>query len=204
MERILNNDEKIKRAEEIYARRRGIQNIYEEEENRPGGIYKILFKLLLLINIIIIVICIQNYNEIFKQEFLEKFSNYTNTINEKIAEFVKKIKENNQVIEEKDENSEKVENTEKILTNSEEVVENKEANLEQEIKSNYKFIKPIEGTITSFFGDRTSIYQNVTGFHKGIDIGAAGGTIIKASMEGIVTQVSSQGDYRKSFENRKR
>ena len=35
--------------------------------------------------------------------------------------------------------------------------------------------------------------------HKGIDIGAVSGTKIKSAIEGVVTQVSSKGDYRKSY-----
>ena len=87
--------------------------------------------------------------------------------------------------------------SEKVEDTSEAVVE--EQTIENKIKSSYSFIKPIEGTVTSFFGDRQSKYQNVIGYHTGIDIGAEKGTIIKAAMEGTVTQVSTLGDYRKSF-----
>ena len=57
------------------------------------------------------------------------------------------------------------------------------------------FIKPIEGVVTSGFGARESVYQNVTGNHTGVDIGANSGTQILASMSGVVTQVSREGDY---------
>ena len=214
MEKILSNSEKIRRAEEIYARRKGMQIEEVEEKNNNFGIYKILFRILILINIIISVLCVQNKDYIFKEEFLNKFGTYSNQINEKINLFIIKIK---QVDSQKQEEN-KVEDTAQIKvvdntaqsTKLEEKVENvsvayevKEDTVEDKIKKSYSFIKPIEGTVTSFFGDRVSKYQNVTGFHKGIDIGAVSGTKIKSAIEGIVTQVSSKGDYRKSYKNRK-
>ena len=214
MEKILSNSEKIRRAEEIYARRRGMQVEDVEEKSNNFGIYKILFRILILINIIISVLCVQNKDYIFKEEFLNKFGTYSNQINEKINLFITKIK---QVDSQKQEEN-KVEDTAQIKvvdntaqsTKLEEKVENvsvayevKEDTVEDKIKKSYSFIKPIEGTVTSFFGDRVSKYQNVTGFHKGIDIGAVSGTKIKSAIEGIVTQVSSKGDYRKSYKNRK-
>ena len=87
------------------------------------------------------------------------------------------------------------------MENTEEIA--KELTIVEKIKNSYSFITPVEGTVTSFFGDRQSVYQNVTGYHKGIDIGATSGTIIKASMEGTVIQVSSQGDYGKHLKIQK-
>ena len=210
MEKILSNSEKIRRAEEIYARRKGMQIEEIEEKNNNYGIYKILFRIVVLINIVISVLCIQNKDYVFKEEFLNTFGTYSNKINEKINLFITKIK---QVDNEKQVENKVQETTdEKVVENTidstkvEEKVENvsaayevKEDTVEDKIKKSYSFIKPIEGTVTSFFGDRVSKYQNVTGFHKGIDIGAVSGTKIKSAIEGVVTQVSSKGDYRKSY-----
>ena len=217
MEKILSSSEKIRKAEEIYARRRGLELEETEEKNSNNTIYKILFRILILINIIICVLCFQNKEDIFKQEFLNKFNEYSNQINKKINSFIMQIKENDEKkIEEK-----KVEETAEsevvadttISTEVEQIVENtidnnkvqevKEETITEKIKKSYSFIKPIEGTVTSFFGDRTSKYQNVSGFHKGIDIGAPTGTKIKSSIEGTVSKVSSVGDYRKTCKNRK-
>ena len=71
----------------------------------------------------------------------------------------------------------------------------------QNLKNAYYFIKPIEGIVSSSFGARESKYQNVTGYHTGVDIASKSGTIIKASMEGIVELVSNKGDYRKTYKN---
>lgn len=209
MEKVLTNSERIRRAEEIYARRRGMQIEEAEEKNSNYGIYKVLFRILVLINIIISVLCVQNKEYIFKEEFINKFGIYSNQINEKINLFITKIKQvDNQKQEENKveettgikavEETTKSTETEAKVENMPIVQEEKEETVEEKIKKSYSFIKPIEGTVTSFFGDRVSKYQNVSGFHKGIDVGAMAGTKIKSAIEGTVTQVSSQGDYRKT------
>lgn len=209
MEKILTDSEKIRRAEEIYARRRGIKMENIDENNREFNIYKILFKLIILFNIILVIISVQNREYIFKEDFLGKFSGYSEIINEKVNLFMNFLKEDNKQTTPSDtinNNLTKdkiIENTAQS-TNAEENVEiTKEQSSIEKIKSSYSFIKPLEGTVTSFFGDRESKYQNVTGYHKGIDIGAVSGTKIVSSMGGKVIQVSSEGDYRKSFKNRK-
>ena len=68
------------------------------------------------------------------------------------------------------------------------------------IKQNYSFIVPAKGTITSRYGAREET-EIVSAYHYGIDIGANTGTAIYASMEGTVTTVSSEGDYRKTYRN---
>lgn len=62
------------------------------------------------------------------------------------------------------------------------------------VKSNYSIIKPIEGYITSGFGEREQT-EIISAFHQGIDIGAALGTPIYAGMEGDVVASSFAGDY---------
>ncbi len=210
MEKILTDSEKIRRAEEIYARRRGMQIESENERTREFNIYKTLFKLLVLLNIIVTVLCFQNKNYIFKEEFLNKFLVYSEAINDKVNLFMNYLKEDenktnelqieNKVINEKVENTSHSTLLEESVGNAE---PEKEKAITEKIKESYSFIRPISGTVTSFFGDRQSKYQNVSGFHKGIDIGAISGTKILSSTEGTVIQVSSKGDYRKSFKNRK-
>ena len=70
MERTMSVEEKIRRAEEIYARRRGIEVEEQTDKDKSFGIYKFLFRTLLLFNIIVTVLCIQNKNFVFKEEFL--------------------------------------------------------------------------------------------------------------------------------------
>lgn len=63
------------------------------------------------------------------------------------------------------------------------------------IKSNFSFIKPIEGVVSSEFGQRDVANPIVSKNHTGIDIAAEKGTVIRAAMEGTVTVSSTVGDY---------
>ena len=53
------------------------------------------------------------------------------------------------------------------------------------------FCNPLKGTVSSGFGARESKFQNVTGYHTGVDIAANSGTPIVAAMQGIVELVST-------------
>lgn len=212
MERILNDEEKIRRAEEIYYRRNN-QNINisgrkSTKTLKEKGNMRIKFflNLLLMFNIAVIIFSIQNKDYIFTQEFIGKLNEYNINLGAKVTEFFSKIladetkKENNKDFNIVNENSETVsnleENSQKIVPN-----ENLESSLNEmdldveNLKNAYSFINPITGIVSSKFGSRESEYQKVTGYHTGVDVAAEEGTIIKASMEGIVELVSSEGDY---------
>lgn len=212
MERILNDEEKIRRAEEIYYRRNN-QNINisgrkSTKTLKEKGNMRIKFflNLLLMFNIAVIIFFIQNKDYIFTQEFIGKLNEYNINLGARVTEFFSKIladetkKENNKDVNIVNENSETVsnleENSQKIVAN-----ENLESSLNEmdldveNLKNAYSFINPITGIVSSKFGSRESEYQKVTGYHTGVDVAAEEGTIIKASMEGIVELVSSEGDY---------
>ena len=212
MERILNDEEKIRRAEEIYYRRNN-QNINisgrkSTKTLKEKGNMRIKFflNLLLMFNIAVIIFSIQNKDYIFTQEFIGKLNEYNINLGAKVTEFFSKIladetkKENNKDVNIVNENSETVsnleENSQKIVAN-----ENLESSLNEmdldveNLKNAYSFINPITGIVSSKFGSRESEYQKVTGYHTGVDVAAEEGTIIRASMEGIVELVSSEGDY---------
>lgn len=63
------------------------------------------------------------------------------------------------------------------------------------IKSNFSFIKPVEGRVSSEFGVREVTSPIVSKNHTGIDIAANTGTVIKAAMEGTVSISSTVGEY---------
>lgn len=212
MERILNDEEKIRRAEEIYYRRNN-QNINisgrkSTKTLKEKGNMRIKFflNLLLMFNIAVIIFSIQNKDYIFTEEFIGKLNEYNINLGAKVTEFFSKIladetkKENNKDVNIVNENSETIsnleENSQKIVAN-----ENLESSLNEmdldveNLKNAYSFINPITGIVSSKFGSRESEYQKVTGYHTGVDVAAEEGTIIKASMEGIVELVSSEGDY---------
>ncbi len=62
------------------------------------------------------------------------------------------------------------------------------------VKQNRNLIIPVQGKITSGFGNREAT-QIISAFHQGVDIGAVTGTPILASMEGTVVASSYAGDY---------
>lgn len=219
MEKVLSGDEKIRRAEEIYYRRKmGLPNNSKVLENDKKSYLgaKILLELLVILNLSIIIVAIQNKDFIFTKEFLNKISDYnmnlttsikaiindeseidTNSVNEIdniLENSVLNNVENNVSIE--SQNILKVEAA--IVPNENQVSSLSQMDLDvEEMKKSCSFEKPIEGTVTSIFGARESKYQNVRGYHTGIDIGAKTGTIIKAVHPGKVILVSSKGDYGK-------
>lgn len=210
MERILNDEEKIKRAEEIYYRRNNkahlLSNNVQEKKKRTIK-DKILLNLIVMFDLAVIVFCIQNSEFIFTKEFLQVLDKYNVEASNKIANLFDYILNDEKT---KEENNEKanviLENTsEDVIKEVEEIKkeDNSVSSISEmeldinNLKAAYKFVKPLNGRISSEFGARESEYQNVTGYHTGIDLVADTGTPILASMEGIVELVSSEGDYGK-------
>ena len=216
MEKILNDEEKIRRAEEIYFRRNN--QTYpirkKEDKNIKNAKTRLLLNILVMFNLAVIVFCIQNKDFIFTKEFIKKMDEYNSNVTGKILNvFGSFFEEEN--------NNNTINNNENVLITNEKqnVVEMQNVidenngvknNLENTIssmnememdisnlKAAYKFINPLQGTLSSGFGARQSKYQNVTGYHTGVDIAADSGTPIVASMEGIVELVSDEGDYGK-------
>ncbi len=217
MERILNDDEKIRKAQEIYYRRNG-QNlglVKKPETKEKGGLKnRFLLHLLIMFNLAVIVFAVQNKEYIFTAEFLSQIQEYNVNIGAKITDFLKdSVKEENvDNIEEK--NTEPAsdsiagEQESQATINQEQVPQEISSSINEmqldinNLKAAYSFINPIEATVSSGFGARESEYQNVTGYHTGVDLAARRGTGIKASMEGIVTLVSNEGDYGKHIKIR--
>ncbi len=221
MDRILNDDEKIRKAEEIYFRRNN--KIPAKKIANSKSVYslknKMLLNLLVMFNLAVIVFAFQNKDDIFKVEFLEKLNTYNLNVGIKIKELLKngEISEDNNIgtIENEEPNYDSSNNEEIINTENnleENVVENLEEKIssisEMEIdinnlKSAYSFAKPLSNyQVSSVFGSRESEYQNVNGYHTGIDLAAESGKTINASMEGIVDLVSKEGDYGKHIKIR--
>lgn len=68
----------------------------------------------------------------------------------------------------------------------------------ERVKDIYKIVSPMQGIITSRFGNRVSDNPIVSSYHTGLDIGANTGTLIKAAHDGVVTQAGDNGTYGKS------
>lgn len=191
MERIIDDYESRRRAEEIYSRRNGV-NI-EKTKKKYFSIYKFLFQLLVLINLAICLILYKNKNFVFSSEFLNTVNEFYNiNVNEKIEDFFNEEQNS-------EETNSEAENLVITEENGENDIPNEQTNngisIEDKIKNSYSFIKPIEGTITSFFGKRESSNENISGFHTGVDISAIEGTKIKSAISGIVIEVSNIGNY---------
>ena len=205
----MSEEERIRRAEIIAQRRNSripANSINNREKNRISTFAKVSIQIIMSICIFGIFYFLYQNNsyalEVIKPiistdtDFKALYSN----INEAVKNIIK-----DENFESK--NKQQMENTE-INDNSEKKDEqNKEEaiNLEETedneddvayIKRMLNFIKPIEGTITSRFGEREST-EIVSANHAGIDIGAEEGTEIKSAMDGIADKVSEDGGYGK-------
>lgn len=221
MERILNDDEKIRRAEEIYFRRNNKIPVRKTINTKSVSSLKnkMLLNLLVMFNLAVIVFAFQNKDDIFKVEFLEKINSYNLNIGIKVKELLKNgeitTDDDIGIVENEEQSSDVSNNEENINTESNDegsMVENLEEKIssisEMEIdinnlKSAYSFVKPLSKyQVSSGFGARESEYQNVSGYHTGIDLASESGKTINASMEGIVDLVSKEGDYGKHIKIR--
>lgn len=128
----------------------------------------------------------------------ENIEQHVNSNNENIEQQVdsndgntkQKVNNNDENIGGSDEKNAQVEPVTKELTEEEKMI--------QEIKNTTTFVKPVEGTISSKYGQREPTTSTVPKNHTGIDIAANTGTKIKSATSGEVVLASSEGDYRKS------
>ena len=224
MERALNEMEMIKKAEEIAYRRQypneKFENVDKEKKTYFGS--KILLEGLILINITIIVFCVQNKDEIFSENFLQRIASYQIDIKQNLDNFVNSIinvpedatifENNNSTENVTNTNTENISEAKTIENNleeqvaigggneveetKEEIIENNE-NDSEKVKNNYDLTRPISGTVTSRFGTRESTNKKINGYHTGTDIAVNSGTEILAANSGEVILVSSEGDYGK-------
>ena len=65
------------------------------------------------------------------------------------------------------------------------------------IKNTTTFIKPVQGIVSSKYGQRDSATESVPKNHTGTDIAASLGTKIISATDGEVVLSSDQGDYGK-------
>ena len=253
MERYISKEERIRKAEEISARRRNripVSNINVNKKRKMPLLSKLFFQVICSICIFGIFYFINQNNSMAMEKIKPVLSEDTDfvkiytQINDFFKNFFEKINKNeniNNISEEQtnelienltdevvhnetvnDENTKdetannEVSNDEDVRgeVNNEENPENEnseniagvggseEVNLSETdqdiiyIKDNKNFIKPVNGWITSGYGEREAT-EIISANHAGVDIGANSGTEIIASMSGVVELVSSEGDYGK-------
>ncbi len=231
LERTLTGEEKIRKAEEIYKRRRGEYSygrdnralkVSVKEEKNFSLFKKMILQIAICFVIYFIYYLIQNSNYIFSEEVLAKtkeilsydidiaslYEYTTNFFKEKMTLIENDTTPTNEITEQNAVDNENKEDNEDnngvggaeidnavIEDTSLEGSEKKEQTNEEYIKSNFSFEKPVEGIVSSEFGQRNSDNPIVSKNHLGIDIAANTGTVIRAAMDGKVTVSSKIGDY---------
>lgn len=227
MERTMSVEEKIRRAEAIYERRKkGVErpiatvNINEDKKDIKL-LKKMIIQILVCVSIYLIIYTIQNSEYVFSKDFINKvnevlsydtnFVEIYNNIKNSLQNILKKDIENNNE-EGKEENTidqtaiggaesdaetnqETIENTENTQEKIEELSQTEQDIIN--IKNTASFIKPVEGIITSPFGQRDTATGTVPKNHTGTDIAANLGTKIKSATDGEVVLASEEGDYGK-------
>lgn len=229
MERVMTVEEKIRRAEEIYQRRRQgetrpVAKVTVNDKKDIKLLKKMIIQMLICISIYLIIYVIQNNQYVFSEDFISKaneilsydtnFIELYEGIKNQVMGFMKQEQEQ-QKEEQKQEQEEQapetpVENQTNEPTNqaaiggAEGVLEEaKVENLSQEeqdiqkVKNTTSFIKPIQGVISSSYGQRDTATGNVPKNHTGTDIASNLGTKIVSSTEGEVVLASEEGDYGK-------
>lgn len=226
MERIMTVEEKIRRAEEIYQRRkqgetRPVAKVTVNEQKDIKLLKKMIIQILICVTIYLCVYIIQNNQYVFSEDFISKaneiLSYDTNFI--EIYEMIKcqvinwisqgekqeiQEQEENKVEEEQKTEEEQFNEANQEAIGGAEVIqeEAKVENLTQEeidlqtIKNTASFIKPVEGVISSKYGQRETATGRVPKNHTGTDIAADLGTKIISATDGEVVLASEEGDYR--------
>ncbi len=226
MERVMTVEEKIRRAEEIYQRRRQgetrpVAKVTVNDKKDIKLLKKMILQIIICVVIYLVVYVIQNNQYVFSEDFVNKaneiLSYDTNFI--ELYEIIKNQvmglvgQENQEKKEEQTEEQKQEETTEgevnqeinnEAIGGAEETQEEpKIENLSQEeqdiqnIKNTSSFIKPVEGVISSKYGQRETATGSVPKNHTGTDIAANLGTKIVAATDGEVVLASEEGDYGK-------
>lgn len=225
MEKTMSPDERIRRAEEIYYRRK-MQNVNKRStrvnvSNKKdlGMFKKMILQIFICFMIYVIFYMIQNTNYIFSDDVVSKVNEILSyDINIKqlyedsasyINSFMNDTQNSDELNSEQDNSITNELDNENTTTQDENIGgENVEeenvtdenlSQMEQDAKSilaTKSLIIPLNGTITSRYGLRNPETPTVPKNHTGIDIAVNEGTVFIASMSGVVEMVSSERRFR--------
>ena len=183
---------------------------------------KMIIQILVCMVLYLLVYTIQNNSYVFSEDFINKaneilsydtnFNEIYNNIKNGILSLLPK--ENNETVNVDENNNTQNEQNNELqnaiggaveensnVVNTEEVEQKQElSQTEQDIiniKNTTTFIKPVEGVISSKFGNRETATGDVPKNHTGTDIAANLGTKIKSATNGEVVLASEEGDYGK-------
>ena len=223
MERTMSVEEKIRRAEAIYERRKGkdqgqITTINVTREKKDIKLLKkLIIQIIICSSIYLVIYTIQNGEYVFSKDFINQVNSilsydinfgeiYGNIKNQITSWFPAQ----NGIGRAEEETTEEVENqTEQnqVQTQETEQEQNQEqegevvlTQEEQDIKTAKEtttYIKPVEGVISSSYGRRDDATGTVPKNHTGTDIAANLGTKILSATDGEVVLSSEEGDYGK-------
>ncbi len=233
MDRVISQEERIRRAEEIYYRRQrqnlrvSSASVNFSEKKRVSLGRKMLIQLIVCCGIYFLFFSINNSNNAniielkkiirdglnYDINFSALYGNTKNYIDNLVSKSKYIAANSEEIIEDKseeksvensEENSEQKseENiqdsseSEKIKNNIESTESNKsQMEIDAEyVKQNFNIIKPVNGAITSKFGNREQT-EIISAFHQGIDISAVTGTEIHAAIAGTVIEATFNNDY---------
>ena len=219
MERAISVEERIRRAEEIYEKRRQGEtrpitkvNVNNTHKKDVKLLKKMIVQILVCISIYLVIYAIYNNKYVFSEDFIKKANeilSYDTNFGELYENAKKQIQSWYQSITTNEQNGiggaaseETVQNveTQEEVIEQEQTHETELSQTEQDIqnvKNTTTFIKPVEGTISSVYGRRETATGSVPKDHTGTDIAAPLGTKIKSATEGEVVLVSEEGDYGK-------
>lgn len=224
MERVMTVEEKIRRAEEIYERRkqgeaRTVAKVAVNDKKDIKLLKKMIIQILICVAIYLIVYAMQNSQYVFSKDFINKaneilsydtnFMELYEMIKGKVMSIIHQDTEENLSGDEAIGGAEEIQE-EQQSQNAKEVKEESEESLSQEemdiqnIKNTTSFIKPVEGVISSRYGLRETATGTVPKNHTGTDIAANMGTKIISATDGEVVLASEEGDYRETFKNSNR
>lgn len=231
MERAMSVEEKIRRAEQIYERRkqgnvRQVATVSVNEKKDIKLLKKLLIQVLICSLIYTAIYTISKNNYPFSSDFVNK-ANEVLSYDTNFIEIYENIKGtvsnwfNNETNNEENNSSEEsiggaeesIEQGQEEVIDSQEDLEVQQENSEPlsqaqqdiiNVKNTTTFIKPVEGVISSKYGPRPNATGSVPKNHTGVDIAANLGTKIKSATDGEVVLSSIEGDYRKTFKNTNR
>lgn len=224
MDRVMTVEEKIRRAEEIYERRRQgetrpVAKVTVNDKKDIKLLKKMVIQVVVCMTIYLIFYIVQNNQYVFSEDLLNKaneiLSYDTNFIElyEMIKGSIMNVTKSEEVTQTETEpqvetegNSEDGSNNDGI-GGAEEIEKEETVNLSQEemdlenIKNTTSFMKPVEGVVSSGYGQRNEATGSVPKNHTGTDIAANLGTKIVAATDGEVVLASEEGDYRKTLKD---
>lgn len=195
------SDDVINKTKELLSYDINFQNVYtqfsefignnnENKEINPGVVTN-------EINEIENSIVNEESNEIINETSNEVTNQIVNVVSNEIKEGKENTEKNTLGIGGAD--------TNEIIEESSKNTNSKKTQMELDaeyVKEKCSFKIPLRGTVTSRYGKREPT-KIISANHQGIDIGGNIGTAIYAAMEGKVTLVSSEGDYRKTYRDNK-